>query len=66
MRRQESARQEHTPLLQLEFLPVSVLPWGKRGQASCLGGKKRGWRKLTEMGGARGGADQQPSFLLST
>lgn len=32
---------EPPPLLQLEELfPVSLLPWGERGQASSLGGKR--------------------------
>lgn len=32
---------EPPPLLQLEELfPVSLLPWGKRSQASSLGGKR--------------------------
>lgn len=32
---------EPPPLLQLkELFPVSVLPWGKSGQASSLGGKR--------------------------
>lgn len=56
--------------------PHHYCSWRSFSQSLCSPGArevkpavwvgKENWRKLTGMGGARGGADQEPSFLLST
>uniref|UniRef100_A0A452ENS1 Uncharacterized protein n=1 Tax=Capra hircus TaxID=9925 RepID=A0A452ENS1_CAPHI len=56
--------------------PHHCCSWRRFSQSLCSPGArevkqavwvgKENWRKLTGMGGARGGADQEPSFLLST
>ncbi|XP_022366461.1 G-protein-signaling modulator 3 isoform X2 [Enhydra lutris kenyoni] len=56
--------------------PLHYCSWRSFSQSLCSPGAreveqavwvgKQNWRKLTGMGGARGGADQEPSFLLST
>ena len=56
--------------------PLHYCSWRRFSQSLCSPGAreveqvvwvgKENWRKLTGMGGARGGADQEPSFLLST
>lgn len=60
--RQEPARP--TPAAGLR--PSLCPPQGQERSKELLGWEKREWRKLTEMGGAHGGADQEPNFLLST
>lgn len=56
--------------------PLHYCSWRSFSQSLCSPGArevekavwvgKENWRKLTGMGGALGGADQEPGFLLST